>query len=207
LTKQLGEEVAGWKVGPERDGIVLRGAIYRSRVFQSPATIIASTTPLLGVEAEIAFCFDRPLESRSSGYSHDGIASAVTAFASIEIVDTRFQSYHEAPFLDRAADLMSNGAFVIGTIRDDWHDFDLASLEIVLPVAGREIVHRAGGHASGDPILPAIELVNDMTKEAAIPAGTFMATGTYTGLNFAKPGDLVKADFVGFGEAEIMFEV
>jgi 2-keto-4-pentenoate hydratase/2-oxohepta-3-ene-1,7-dioic acid hydratase in catechol pathway len=78
-------------------------------------------------------------------------------------------------------------------------------LEIILSVSGVEIVHRVGGHASGDPVLPAVDLVNDIAKDEAVPAGTFMTTGTYTGLNFVKPGDTVRVEFVGFGTSEVTF--
>ena len=38
-----------------------------------------------------------------------------------------------------------------------------------------------------------------------IAAGQIATTGTYTGLNFAKPGSTVRAIFSGFGSAEVRF--
>jgi hypothetical protein len=33
-----------------------------------------------------------------------------------------------------------------------------------------------------------------------------MTTGTYTGLNYAKPGQTVVASFAGFGSAQVAFD-
>src|SRR5687768_16018445 len=65
----LGDSVAGWKVLPPIDGRVARGVLLRSRVLTSPATVSADQVPLLGVEAEIAFRFDRDLPPRAADYA------------------------------------------------------------------------------------------------------------------------------------------
>ena len=130
------------------------------------------------------------------------IAAAVTALVAIEIVNSRFLSYKDAPFLDRTADCMSNGAFVAGTVRPDWRDIDLSQLEATLRVNGAVIVQKRGGHVAGNPIRPAIPLVNALH---GISAGQIITTGTFTGLVFVKPGDHVVAEFTGFGAAEIRF--
>ena len=68
--------------------------------------------PLLGIEAEIAFRFERDLPAGK--YSYAQVADAVTAFAAIEIVDSRFRTYPDLPLMDRHADCVSNGGFVRG---------------------------------------------------------------------------------------------
>lgn len=201
----LGEAVAGWKVSAPIDGRLVRGALLRSRVFASPAEVQAARMPMLGVEAEIAFQFDRDLPARGRAYSYEDVADAVTAFPAIEIVDTRFADYAATPLLDRSADCVSNGGFVRGPLQPEWRARDLAGIEAVLTVGGKEIVRRKGGHAAGDPLLPAVALVNDLRSGAGVGAGQVMTTGTYTGLNFAKPGQAVAAWFAGMGSAEVRF--
>jgi len=196
----LGETVVGWKVAVV-DGEVLRGAVLASRKMPTGAVIPAGAMPLCGIEAEIAFRFDRDMPYRPEGYSEEELAAAVTAMVVIEVVDTRFASYQEAPFLDRAADFMSNGGFVIGTVRDDWRSFDLAKLEVAVTAGGEEIARGVGGHIAGNPILPALALVND--HKAGIAKGTFISTGTFSGLKYAKPGDAVHVAFEGFGAADL----
>jgi 2-keto-4-pentenoate hydratase len=74
---------------------------------------------------------------------------------------------------------------------------------VTLTIGGAEIVRRNGGHATGDPLLPAVALVNDLPGGAK--AGQVVTTGTYTGIAFAKPGQTVVASFAGFGPVEVTF--
>lgn len=202
---ELGDAVAGWKVLPPIEGRIARGILLRSRVFASPATLSAAQMPLLGVEAEIAFRFDRDLPPRAAAYEYAEVAEAVTAMAAIEIVDSRFSDYRGAELLDRLADCASNGAFVAGTLQPRWRQFDLVNAKVELSIDGRVIVRQAGGHAAADPLLPAVALVNALRQEAGVRKGQVMTTGTYTGLHFARPGQTVTALFKGFGSAQVQF--
>ncbi len=203
---QLAESIAGWKVSATPDGRVARGALLRSRLYASGCRIAADAVPLLGVEAEIAFRFDRDLVPRVRPYDYDEIAAAVTALPAIEVVDSRFRGYPNAPLLDRIADCMSNGAFVYGEAQERWRDFDLETLDVELVVDDHRIVHRAGGHPTKGPLLPAVALVNDLRGSTGVRVGQIVTTGTYTGLNFAKPGQTVVATFAGFGSVSVHFE-
>ena len=201
----LGESVAGWKVGSPLEGRVVRGALMQSRIFATGDVVPAAMVPLLGVEAEIAFRFERDLPPRAGEYGYADVADAVSAMVAIEIVATRFRSYRDAPLLERIADCVSNGGFVQGTLQPRWRDVDLSQLSVTLAFDGDTIVQRVGGHPSGDPLLPAVALANDLRGRGGVRAGQVMTTGTYTGLNFAKPGQRVTARFEGFGSAEVRF--
>src|SRR3954470_1862020 len=63
----LGEAVAGWK-GALVGGRVVGAPIMASRVFESGAQVAAATMPLLGIEAEIAFRFERDLPPGKHSY-------------------------------------------------------------------------------------------------------------------------------------------
>jgi 2-keto-4-pentenoate hydratase len=202
---ELGETVAGWKAAilPER-GLMI-GLVPRSRVFADGAAIPSGMFSMLGIEAEIAFRFDRSLPPREAPYERGEIEDAVTAFPAIELVDTRFPSYERAHFYDRAADFLSNGGFVAGPAREDWQAFDLEDIEASVTIDGEERVRRSGGHASRDPLLPAIALVNHLRLTTGAPAGAFVTTGTYTGLERAEPNSAVEASFEGFGSVGLRF--
>jgi 2-keto-4-pentenoate hydratase len=202
---RLGETIAGWKVAVTPDFGVLAGIMLGSRIFANGAAVPAALVPMLGVEAEIAFRFDRALPAQAGDYDRAAIEAAVTAFAAIEIVDTRYRDYAGTPAIERAADFMSNGGFVTGDARPDWRTLDLAGLEARLMVDGVEIVRQTGGHATKDPLIPAIALANYLRTRGGIAAGQVVTTGTYTGLNYAKPGSVVRAEFAGFGAAELRF--
>jgi len=205
LVDVLDEAVAGWKVAGTKPGEVMRGAILASRLLPGPARIDASSMPLLGVEAEIAFRFDRPLPAREAVYGIDEVRDAVTAFPAIEVVDSRVSNYRDTPVLHRLCDCMSNGALVCGAPRPDWRDVHLGTLAVTLTDGDDVLVSRVGGHANGDPILPAVALANEFRGGRGIEAGQVVTTGSYTGLVFARPGALIAADFAGFGRVEVLF--
>lgn len=203
----LGDAIGGWKVAGSIDGQLVRGALLRSLIFDSPARVPVAVAPMMGVEAEIAFRFERDLPAAGRDYTYDEVADAVTAFPAIEVVATRFNDYASTSLLDRAADFVSNGAFVRGPAVPDWRRHDLSKLEATLTMGGKEIVRRIGGHSTRDPLLPAIALVNDLRRGAGVKAGHIVTTGTYTGMNVAQPGQVVVAGFIGFGAAEVQFAI
>src|SRR5262245_48752802 len=185
----LGESVAGWKAALV-NGRVVRGAIMASRVFESGARVPAAAMPMRGIEAEIAFRFERDLPPGQ--HSYDDVAAAATAFAAIEIVDSRFRSHHDVTEHERNADFVTNGGFARGQAAANWRTLDLADIAVTLTVGGEVVVKRNGGHAAGDPFLPAFALANDLP--GGIKAGQFVTTGTYTGLTVAEVGQTAVAE-------------
>jgi 2-keto-4-pentenoate hydratase len=197
---RMGARLSGWKVALSKEYDLLMAALVEPRTFEDGATIPSARMSIVGVEAEIAFRFDKALPPREAPYETAEVAEAVTAFPAIEILDTRFRDYHGTSVIDRAADFMSNSAFVVGRTRPDWRDFDLAKANVRLEIDGVETVRVTGGHASGDPLIPAIALANHLRKTDGVPSGYVMTTGSYTGLQFIKKDSFVKATFAGFGE-------
>ncbi len=206
IAVRLGEGIAGWKVSVLPEGRVARGALLRSRIYASGALVPVAIVPLLGIEAEIAFRFDRDLPASDREYDYAEVAAAVTAMPAIEIVDSRYRAYPNAPLLDRIADFMSNGAFIHGMAQPRWRDFDLETIGVELVIDSGTIVRGNGGHASRDPLLPAVALVNDLRRGYGVRAGQIVTTGTYTGLNYAKPGQTAAAAFKDFGSVQVQFD-
>lgn len=204
VARDLGERIAGWKVALSDQYGVLRGAILSSRLFPHPAEAPASLMPALGLEAEIAFRCRSDIPARSADYSRAEIEERVTALVGIEVVDSRFRDADSIPVIERAADCMSNGAFVVGPERSDWRNIDLSALPASLLVNGRPAVdRRIGGHAATDPIIPLIALANVLRRATGLFAGQIVTTGTYTGITRCKAGDHVEAVFDGFGRASL----
>jgi 2-keto-4-pentenoate hydratase len=200
---KLGERVAGWKVAFGKDREVMRGIIVGSRILRSPASLPASDVPMLGVEGEIAFLFDRDLPPRNSDYSIEEVSEAVIPLVGIEIVSSRFEDYSKTPLLDRTADCMSNGAFIAGTLRPDWRQVDLSKLRATLRVNGKIAVQKTGSHPTVDPILPAVALGNLLRHTTGVNVGQIVTTGTCTGLYFAAPGDAIEVTFTELGSATV----
>ena len=201
----LGESIIGWKVGAPSDGVIVRGAILQSRRFQSPAEVPASLVPLLGVEPEIAFRFDQTLAPRAEPYSPDEVAAAVTAFLAIEIVDSRFATYPNAPDQDKNADFVSNGGLVIGPDVPDWRSQDLIDLPVRVTVGEEVVADVVGGHPRKDPLIPAIELANQLRAADGVAAGMVMTTGSYCGLKPGRADVPITATFADLGKVELRF--
>ncbi len=202
---RMGDAMAGWKVAESPEYELLIGILARSRMFRDGAAISSAGMAMIGVEAEIAFRFDQALPPRERAYERAEIEAVTTAFPAIEIVDSRYKDYQRTSVIERAADFMSNGAFVGGSARADWRSFDLAKLEACITIDGAEIVRQIGGHASRDPLVPAIALCNRLRLSSGIAAGQVVTTGSFTGLQFAKPDSVVSATFAGFGAAHCQF--
>jgi 2-keto-4-pentenoate hydratase len=185
------------------DGGLAYGVLLGSRIVPSGGAVDARDAPLLGMEAEIGFRFLRDVPRRADSYTYDEVAASVVAFPAIEIVATRYRDYQGTPLVERVADCMSNGAYVVGADRPDWRSFDLADIAVNLLFDDRMIVACKGGHVAGDPLKPAIELVNELRASTGVRAGQMMTTGTYTGLNFAVSGQRIRAVFESFGLAEV----
>ena len=204
VARDLGEKIAGWKVALSDQYGVLRGAILSSRLFPDRAEAPASLMPALGLEAEIAFRCRHDLPPRGTDYSRAEIEERVTALVGIEVVDSRFRDPDSIPVIERAADCMSNGAFIAGAERPDWRTIDLSTLPASLLVNGRPAVdRRIGGHATRDPIIPLIALANALRVTTGLFAGQIVTTGTYTGVTRCKAGDDVEAAFDGFGRVAV----
>ena len=161
--------------------------------------------PLLGMEAEIGFRFLRDAAPRTEPYSRDEVAERVIAFPALEIVATRYADYKGTPLIERTADVMSNGAYVVGDERPDWR--------VVRPGEHRRRAHRSATRSSSATERRphgrrsteghAVDLVNVLRSGSGVAAGQIMTTGTYTELNFATAGVRVRAAFEGFGSAEV----
>jgi 2-keto-4-pentenoate hydratase len=202
LVEALGERIAGYKVA-RLDGEVAWGVVVGSRVFPSGGRVDARDMPLLGMEAEIAFRFLRDMPPRPDEYTYEEVAGQVLAFPALEIVATRYRDYQATPAIERVADFMSNGAFVTGADQPQWRSLDLVDLPVTLAFDDTAIMERNGGHVTGDPLLPAVALVNALRLRGGVPAGRFVTTGTYTGLHYARPGQQVTARFEGFSPVTV----
>ena len=194
----LRERIAGWKVALLPDGQFSYGIILASVVRRSGDTVDVRDVPLLGMEGEIAFRFLKDLPARSTPYAREDLAAAVVAFPLIEIVASRYADYHTAPIIERTADMMSNGAFVAGDDQPAWRTLDLVNIPVSLTFDDRVVVEKNGGHALGDPLSLAVDMVNRLRATTGVRAGQVITTGAYTGMNVAKAGERVTVRFAGF---------
>ncbi len=203
--RRLGEHIGGYKVGFSPDGGVFCAPIYTSKVHASPASLPASGFHLIGIECEIGFRLNRALAPRAQPYSRDDILAAVSLHPAIEVVDSRYQDPRAVDRLQMLADNYTNGALVYGAAAADWQGMDLVHPPIAVTNCGQDFAECTGLRA-GDPIGLLIDLVNHVAKaRGEVPAGTFVTTGTHTGMVFTEPGAQIRADYGPLGRVEVSF--
>ncbi|MER8563478.1 fumarylacetoacetate hydrolase family protein [Mesorhizobium sp. M0578] len=207
VVSALSLPVAGWKVAALADGDLVSAPIVRSRLFHSPASISPSVYGLGGVECEIAFRFAREPVPGRDGFASDHIIEAIDgACAAVEVADSRWASEFSIPRNAMVADLLSNGALIVGSVSKNWRDVAFDALGARLRINGDTICQTMGGHPYGDLIGLTVMLANDLRKRGlVIQPGEIVTTGSYTGFHTANPGDEIVAEFDGFTSVSVTF--
>lgn len=197
------ERPGAWKAGGPSDKSEPTAApIAPANVHRSPACVAAAGMNMLGVEAEIAFRLGRDLPARGSPYSEAEVVAAVeVAVVTIELCDTRLADWKKAPTLWKLADFQSNGALIVGSGTSDWQGVDFTAQRVECRIGDRTIT-AVGAHPFGSPfrLLP-WTVAHCARRTGGLRAGDIVTTGSWTGLEFARPGDEIVARFPGIGEA------
>lgn len=201
----LGDEVAAYKVAGITSESAMWGVILRSRTKPSPAAFPAAMVPMLGVEPEVAFRLEVDIGPAQRSLSLVDFDRVTSILPTIEIVDTRFARYEDAPLLHRAADFMSNGGLVVGEAWTGTRPQDLADLTVTVEIGGAVVAHATGGHANGDPRLPALAFLRSADRPDVIARGTIITAGSYAGLLRAAPGDTAVVRFGGHDPISVTF--
>lgn len=204
-TELLGERIRGWKVFTPAGEDLARGAILDSVFFEGDSNIDASLAPYLGIEAEIAFKLNADLPKRATPYTRDDVAPLVSACPAIEVIQSRYIDFNAVTLYERIADHFVNGAFVHGAVKKDWASLDLSKAHVTLEVDGIVLIDAVGGHPTGDPVQPVVDLANHFRNDRGLKAGEVVTTGSFSGLACAKAGQTVKVTVEGLGSVQARF--
>jgi 2-keto-4-pentenoate hydratase len=200
----LAEEIGGFKANAPPDGPTVRGAIYASTIFASPARVPDGFAPNAFVEGEIAFRLLRDFTERERAYTTGEVAPALEALPAIELISGRLRDWQTRPQLEQLVDAMANAALIIGAPRRDWERaLDIRNLPVKAWVGGTLAFEGIGGHPIGDPLAVAVALVNLMRQNGGVKAGQIVTTGSCTGLRPLRPGERFAVEFAGLGGAEL----
>nr|WP_157400766.1 MULTISPECIES: fumarylacetoacetate hydrolase family protein [Ramlibacter] len=196
-----------WKSGgASREATLTHAPLPRAGVLASGADASQLGLRHLLVEAEIALRLARDVTAaQAAALSHGAVDGLVDAMCvSIEMVDSRWERYREAPALLKLADFQSHGALVLGEFVP-YQARDWARQECRVRIGDCKWRLFTGTHSLGTPewLLP-IWLRHATAKTGAtVPAGTVVTTGTWCGLLQARRGDVVEVGFDGVGEAKV----
>jgi 2-keto-4-pentenoate hydratase len=207
--ERLRARVAGWKVAVLPGSHVISAPIIDPLLLQSPAALPEAVHGLGGIECEIAFLVGRPLPDRRGALlGRDEVAACMdSACAAVEVLNSRLPDGLSSPRSAMLADMLSNGALVVGAPLKTWSNIDLANIAVEFAVNGRVVVSRRGGLPLGDPLGGVVALANHLAlRGTPLLAGQYVTTGSYTGVHLASPGDEMVVSFEGFPELRLKFD-
>lgn len=202
LVARMGGKVTGWKVGAaDTQAEPFRAALTERTILLSPAEASHAGHTVLGVEAETVYRFDKALPTRDAPYSEDEVLAAVgSVHAAIELVDTRFSAWKVAGQLSQVADQFSHSALIVGAGREAGIQVDADNQPVRLSFNGEVVVERRGGNTAGPARRLLAWMANEGTRShGGIEAGTYITTGSWTGIIFVAPRTRIEAVFEGIG--------
>jgi 2-keto-4-pentenoate hydratase len=204
-SKALGKLIAGFKAMCPPGQQPNRGILYAGTIHASPCELPSATAPQCGVEAEVAFVYRQNLPDRAVPYSRNEVAAVVDACAAIEIVHSRYDIARPLSNLEKLADSIMNAGLVHDAPNPDWRSLNLESIKVTMTVNGAPFKEKNGGHPINDPLAVAVEMANMWRSKGGVRAGQIVTCGSYTGLDYLKPGDTCAVTFEGLGSATVTF--
>jgi len=183
------------------------GRLFERRVFASPAKLEPTRFNFILVETEFSFRMARALPPRSRAYSQEEVVDAVgAAIPSFELADTRYQDWRVVAALDAVADNALGSHWVGGAEYLDFRALDLAELEVVTTVNGREASRGRGANVGGSPLAALAWLANELARMGrGLEASDRITTGCCMDVLELAPGDVADADFGPLGRVRVEF--
>ena len=205
VMRRLGETAGGWKIGVATASTAAFCApIFAGMIRPSPASYKAGELRLIGIEGEIAFRLGRDLPPRAAPYTAAEVTAGASLHPAIEVVDSRYEDFRALDRLSILADNFSNGGLVYGAAVPGLEGLDLSRTAIAITEDGKPFADSSAG-AARDPVAALVEFVNLMRERGGAKAGTFVTTGSWTGMVFTRPGVRIAADFGPLGRIDIAF--
>jgi 2-keto-4-pentenoate hydratase len=163
-------------------------------MYESGATVKIPPGGRMAVEGEIVYRLKTELPAPAQPYSDDEILDAVEALPAMEILWSRHQNLEAIDGYAMVADLMNNGAFILGATIPDWRRRLPENPPMRMTANGKEIFNSpAAPHSAPRSVAPLIWLANEGARRyGGLKAGEIISTGNYTGgLPFDLPADVV----------------
>ncbi|MEX1082326.1 MAG: hypothetical protein WEC99_09950 [Halofilum sp. (in: g-proteobacteria)] len=152
-------------------------------IAESPTELAFSSLSAAALEVEVAFRMQDTLPPRAQPYSRDEILAAVASVhASIEVIDSRYETADGVDALSRLADLQNNALFVVGDGAADWSADSLPALSASLEIDGRVVAASEESKPPADPCALLVWLTGALSQQGfSLEAGTLVTCGSYTG--------------------------
>lgn len=160
-----------------------------------------------GLEAEIAFLMGEDLPPRETAYSREEVVAAIAScHPAIEVIESGLIEPLQASRLTWIADLQIHGGFVYGDAVPDWQRIDFTQEHVTLAVDGAVRVEKTGSNTSGDLMRLLPWLANEgASRTGGLKKGTWITTGSWTGLTQGSAGSSVDVQFSTAGRVGLRF--
>lgn len=157
------------------------------------------------LEAEIGLLLGADIDARTGPPARAMVQEAIAAvFPCIEIADSRYEQWAEAPACAIAADLAYAGEWVRGADCAGWRTLDLRTLQVSLARNGERVAEGSGAAVLGDPLHAlALAAADAAQRGQVLRAGTVVSTGACT-VPWPAPGTgRFVAEFGALGAVEL----
>ena len=122
------------------------------------------------------------------------------------MIQSRYIDFNSVTLYERVADHFLNGAFIHGPAKKDWASLELSKAHVTFEVDGIAVIDVVGGHPTGDPVQPVVDLANHFRNDRGLKAGEVVTTGSFSGLACIRPGQTVKVTVEGLGSVQAHFK-
>jgi 2-keto-4-pentenoate hydratase len=179
------------------------GAIFATQVHHERANLAAADYCRLGVETEIAL---RLGEDLPHGRDRERLLAAVDGcMAAMELLDDLRHDYQRLDAAAMVAGNVWNAGVVLGAPVAGWRAVDLAEATARLTINGQEIGRGKGGDVMGSPLNALAWLADKLAEHGApLRRGMIVMTGSMVPIHFPSPGDRLRVEVSGLGNAGLI---
>jgi 2-oxopent-4-enoate/cis-2-oxohex-4-enoate hydratase len=207
-----GETVVGKKIGVTSKVVMQMlkvnqpdfGQLTSGMVFSEGQAILAGSMIAPRAEAEVAFVLKRDLMGPGITAA-DVLRATDFVVPCFEIVDSRIKDW-KIKIQDTVADNASCGVLVLGGVRKNPHQLDLALAGMVLEKNGEIISTSVGAAVQGSPVNAVVWLANTLGRLGiGLKAGEIILSGSQSPLVPVKAGDSLYCSVGGIGGTSVRF--
>jgi 2-oxo-3-hexenedioate decarboxylase len=154
------------------------------------------------IEPEIAFRTARELRGRIT--REQALEACESAFAALEILDSRYLDFKYFSLPDVVADNSSSFLFVVAPTGRSPRELDVARLEMEMEVNGERVQAARSDAISGDPLLSVVQLCELLdARGESLPAGSLVLAGAATAAHVLRPGDRIRLRVQELGDVSV----
>ncbi len=180
----------------------VKGSIFSSTIYRSPAAINLDDFVHLGLEFELAFVMGKDVPKNKS-FDINSISEFIdAAMPAFELIEDRNADYRNIDPLTLIADNAWCGGIVLGTPSQNWRKINLSSTQVHLSF-NNEIEEAITGAAMGNPLNSVAWLASFLSEQGRpLKKGDIIMSGSTLATKFAKRGDKAVYTIEGIGKAE-----